>query len=466
MSSPPVPPALDRLAHLDGDAAGRGRSASEQEHRRTRRPPADGSVLLAVVLPGLGMSRRRPFVGPVVFGLGVLFPAVLAGLVLVQDGDLLTMALDIDALRFVVIVAAVAVLVRLVALVEARGAARRAMRAPGLTTFVATLLVLAMGAGVATAGLRFERFGEALDEVFLDGAGSTPLFSPVGASDADFTTILLLGGDSGQGRWGLRTDTMILVMVHRESGRAALVSVPRNLERLRFPPGTALADRFPQGFDNLTNALYPYVSARDDLRAGYVLGALPPEALALTHGLGHSLGVTIDDFVLVNMVGFADLVDAIGGVTLELDRRVALPPSPAGAKYPVPPSIGPGFVQLDGTLSLAYARTRYADSDYQRMGRQRELLVALFTQVGPRSAFARLDEVSTALEGTLRTSLTAAELSSLVDVLGDGAAITESIGLIPPLLQPSRPDFDGARALLDLLRDALRAGEPFPLRPA
>lgn len=460
MSSPTIPPALERLARFD-DAPG----ADQPVPPRRRRPPGDGSVLLATLLPGLGMSRRRPFLGPVVFGVGVLFPAVLATLVLAQRGDLLSMALDLDALRFLVAVGSVAVLVRLVAFMEARGAARRTMRAPGLTSFVAFLVVFAMGAGVTAAALRFERFGDALEEVFLDGAGSTPLFSPAGAADRDITTVLLLGGDSGQGRWGLRTDTMILVMVHRESGRAALVSIPRNLTRLQFPPGSALAQRFPQGFDNLTNALYPYVSTRDDLRAAYALGALPPEAVALTQGIGHSLGATIDDFVLVNMLGFADLIDAVGGVTIELDRSVALPPSPPGMP-PVPASIGPGFVPLDGTLSLAYARTRYADSDYQRMGRQRELLVALFTQVGPRSAFARLDEVSRALEGALRTSLTPDELSGLVDVLGDGAAITESIGLVPPLLDPGRPDYAGGRDLLELLRNALRTGEPFPLRPA
>ena len=162
---------------------------------------------------------------------------------------------------------------------------------------------------------------------------------------------------------------MILVSIHEASGRTALVSIPRNLTRLRFPPGTPLAERFPDGFDDLANAVFTYVNTREELVEHYGADGLQAEAVALSGALGYSLDVEVDDFALVNMQGFADVIDAVGGVTLELSQSVPLPPDPGGE--PLPPSIGPGMIDMDGPLAVAYARSRSADSDYQRMGRQR-----------------------------------------------------------------------------------------------
>ena len=203
----------------------------------------------------------------------------------------------------------------------------------------------------------------AVANVFSASDGD-PLFSPspdgtAGSSDQPVDpdavkTILLLGGDAGPGRWGLRTDTMILVSVHEASGRTSLVSIPRNLTRLQFPPGTPLAEEFPDGFDDLTNAVFPYVSTRDDLMAHYGRNGLQAEAVALSEGLGYSLDVEIDDYALVNMQGFTEVIDAVGGFTIELGERVPLPPSLPGER-PLPDAIGPGLVEMDGALAIAYA---------------------------------------------------------------------------------------------------------------
>ena len=101
---------------------------------------------------------------------------------------------------------------------------------------------------------------------------------------ADVSTILLLGGDAGPGRSGLRTDSMILVSVHRPTGRAALISVPRNLEHLLFPPETLLARRYPNGFNDIANAVYPRVSGSRELRDAYSIEELSPGAVAIAQG--------------------------------------------------------------------------------------------------------------------------------------------------------------------------------------
>jgi LCP family protein required for cell wall assembly len=274
------------------------------------------------------------------------------------------------------------------------------------------------------------------------------------------TNILLLGGDSAPGRWGLRTDTMILVSADRASGRTSLVSIPRDLRRLQFPPGTPLFDRFPDGFDNIANAVYPYVLTKPELQEQYAQEGLQPEAVAVSGAIGYSLGVRIDDYVLINMQGFLELIDSVGGVTVDLERSVPLPPALPGAKHDIPSSVGPGPVEMDGTLALAFVRSRYADSDYGRTGRQRQLLAALGEQISFSDAIGGFSSVASALSDAVRTSLSPNEFADLLDTLGDTAAITESVGLVPPLIVPGRPDYDQIRQIVAEVHEAIATGVP------
>src|SRR5690606_31932524 len=145
------------------------------------------------------------------------------------------------------------------------------------------------------------------------------------ARPTDVATILLLGGDAGPGRWSLRTDTIMLFSVHPSSGRAALISVPRNLMRLRFPPDSPLAERSPDRFPDLATAVYPAVQNRAELRDAYAVDGVDAGVVALAQGLGYSLDVTIDGYVLVAMRGFVDVIDALGGVTVDVATRVPMP---------------------------------------------------------------------------------------------------------------------------------------------
>ena len=271
-------------------------------------------------------------------------------------------------------------------------------------------------------------------------------------------TILLLGGDAGPGRWGLRTDTMILVSVHEASGRTSLVSIPRNLTRLQFPPGTPLHEAFPDGFDDLANAVFPYVSTREELMAHYGRSGLQAEAVALAEGIGYSLDIEIDDFALVNMQGFLEVIDAIGGVDVEISQALPMPGTIPGAKHELPDTLGPGLVHLDGTLAIAYVRSRSADSDYQRMGRQRQLLSALGSQVSATDALRGFGTVTGDLENSMRTSLSSGEFSNLLDRLGDNDGIHESVGLAPPLITPGSPDYPFVRSVVDAVENAVVTG--------
>ena len=61
--------------------------------------------------------------------------------------------------------------------------------------------------------------------------------------------ILLLGGDGGVDRQGVRTDSMIVASIDTTTGDTVLFSLPRNLQNAPFPPGSALAKLYPNGFN-------------------------------------------------------------------------------------------------------------------------------------------------------------------------------------------------------------------------
>ena len=275
---------------------------------------------------------------------------------------------------------------------------------------------------------------------------------------ADVHNVLLLGGDAGPGRWGLRTDTMILFSLHTPSGRASLISIPRDLRDLLFPVGSAMEQRYPYGFDNLANAVYPIVSSDSSLRSAYGSGGIEPGVVAIAEGIGYSLDVTIDDYVLIDMQGFIGLIDALGGVTVDVSRALPMPGNVPGAPTQYPDTIGPGLIHMDGTTALGYVRSRSADSDFQRTGRQRKLLAALARQVSFTDVVANYGGVTNAIGGTLRTSLTSDELAEMLAVIGGETAIVESVGLVPPLASPSSPDYQRLAQVVGTVLTAIADG--------
>jgi LCP family protein required for cell wall assembly len=437
--------------------------------RRLRGPDLqEGSpsaqMAISIFLPGVPAFRRSPGVALLLALLGIVVPVVGALWAYSQRGDLIGLALDQQFLLGVMIVGLVAVVARLLAVAEVSHAFRRT---PGIggRTAVATVAVLALSIPVVWVAFNANEARSAVGNVFAADDGEA-IFTPAGSgadgSDpvdpSSVKNILLLGGDAGPGRWGLRTDTMILVSVHEASGRTSLMSIPRNLTRLQFPPGSPLAAEYPDGFDDLANAVFPRVSTNEDLMAYYGRNGLQAEAVALAEAIGYSLDVEIDDYALVNMQGFLEVIDAIGGVDIDIDQQLPMPGSIPGAKYELPATIGPGLTHLDGTLAIAYVRSRSADSDYQRMGRQRQLLSALGSQVSATEAVRAFGSVTGDLEDSMRTSLSAGEFSDLLDRLGDNEGIHESVGLAPPLITPGSPDWSQIRMITAAVQSAAISG--------
>lgn len=419
------------------------------------------AVLGALVVPGAPSFFRRPVVSWFLLVFGVLFPVALLVVGFVRRNSITGLVLDETVLLIIQIALAVFVLTRLIAVVEVINAHDTGSR-KRLASFVAVLgmLVIAFPAGFSV--VRADQLSDVINNVFVTSGSTDPLAIASDVASDEYQNVLLLGGDEGPGRWALRTDTMILVSIHKPSGRVAMISIPRNMGRLKFPEGSAMAKEFPKSFNGLANAIYPYVYSHPDIAAQYLRGSLAPEAVALASAISYSMDVTIHDYVLVNMQGFIEIIDALGGVTVTLDKKIPMPGNVPGAKSKYPPIIGPGEVEMDGTMALGYVRSRAADSDYSRMGRQRRLLETLASQTSGSDVLLKFPALADALKDNVRTSLTPSEFAFLADRLRSGANIQESVGLTPPLVQPGRPDYGNVADLIDALQDAIKTGVDFP----
>jgi len=429
-------------------------------------PAAGPGVIGVVTLPGVALWRKSPIVASLLFAAGVIAPFYGVLLVVLHRNELVALVVRPGVLRGFALVGVATVASRAIAvwLTADRLADPYAQRA---CAWVGSVAVAALTLPTALGVMRLEQARGTIDKIFADSpdAGRVTLAEPTPDPYAgQFHTVLLMGSDEGTDRVGMRTDSLILAVIHTPTGRAALISVPRNLVHLQFPPGTTLADEYPDGYDDdeggLISAIYINVENDPDLVEEYETDLVPAGVSALMHGISYSFGVNVDDYLLVNSCGFVHVVDAIGGVTIEVDKELPMPAMLPCSNYRLTPTIGPGVIFMDGTKALGYVRSRMADSDYQRMERQRILLQTIAEEIGFRVLLTNFGELLDAIEGSVRTTMTAEEALGLVTILQGHDDDLQSLGLVPPLFEPSEPDFDGLRTLMLDVRRALAEGTP------
>lgn len=233
-------------------------------------------------------------------------------------------------------------------------------------------------------------------------ATKSPPWRPFGQERLN---ILLLGSDGGPGRGGVRTDTIMVASIDPITGDAALVGLPRNYGGLHFTNGDPIPVR-------RLNHVYGYGARRPDL-----FGEFEPGAAAVQDAVENITGLEIDHHVMVDLTGFADMIDVFGGVTIEVPVKVDGPlyDTVTGTYEMV--EIRPGNRTLDGDHALAYARARYGSSDYVRMGRQRCILTALVRQANPLSILTNLGDLFTAIEENITTDMPIDMVPDLVRLL-------------------------------------------------
>lgn len=270
--------------------------------------------------------------------------------------------------------------------------------------------------------------------------------------------VLLIGGDAGPGRWGLRADSLNVVVFNPGTRDAAVIGIPRNLYGAPMP-GT-LARRFPSGFPDLINALHTWGEGH----AAAVIDALGPTdtpGVTLTAAVISELtGIRLDGWVLVDMGGFIDAVDALGPTDIWVDRDISLPGNAADAKHPTPGRLIRGWYRMDGTDLLAYSRSRHDDSDYARMQRQRCVLISLARQHGDPSLVFDWPALAAAAGDGVRTSLDDAQLAQLLVWARTGLRRVHTVSLAPPALTSGTRNLAAVRALVNGALEPVTSAPP------
>jgi hypothetical protein len=167
-------------------------------------------------------------------------------------------------------------------------------------------------------------------------------------------------------------------------------------------------------------------------------------------------GLTVNYYVLIDLQGFRQLVDAVGGVKVTVHRAVPI----GGGTSPVFGEIKPGTQRLDGFHALWYARSRHGSSDYERMARQRCVMNAMLGQLDPSTVLRRFQRIAEAGKQVVSTDIPAGELSTFLTLAtkARGQKVT-SVQFVPPLITPAHPDFGVVRTRV---RSAIAAAERPP----
>ena len=297
---------------------------------------------------------------------------------------------------------------------------------------LACLLAVAVGFGGITASAASRSQAQLFGTVFAGGGDGRAVDGRI--------NVLLLGSDADDVRPGIRTDTMMVASVDAETGRTVLFSLPRNLQWAPFPTTSPLHKVYPKGFwcadqSCLLNAVHTETLNHPDLFKDVEDAGL----VELRGVISEILGLKINYYAMVDMRGFESLVDALGGVRLDIAKGVPI----GGGSSKVEGYIQPGKgVLLDGYQALWFARSRHGSSDYERMARQKCIVNALAKQVTPMNVVTRFNALADAGSAMVRTDIPGSDLMRLAELADAGRRLPiASTSFAPPLIEPVKPDF-------------------------
>ncbi|MFL6022346.1 MAG: LCP family protein [Marmoricola sp.] len=256
------------------------------------------------------------------------------------------------------------------------------------------------------------------------------------ATDGRFN-VLLLGGDSGHGRWGLRPDSLTVASIDAKTGKTILFGLPRNMLNFPFAKGSIMAEQFPDGYTcGITCELNSLATWAADHKALF-RGVKNPGVEATTEAVEGITGLKINYFAMVNLSGFSTMVDAVGGVTLTIRDRIPI----GGVGGPITGYLQPGTRKLNGHDTLWFARSRSSADDYSRMARQKCVMNAMLHQLSPQKVVLNFDKIASASASLLTTNIPRSEVDHFISLaLRARSQPVRTISFVPPLIATGRPD--------------------------
>ena len=323
--------------------------------------------------------------------------------------------------------------------------------APSARAWIAALTVafmVGLSGSAAYGAFIAASLSGALSTIFQAGPSVPPI-------DGKYN-ILLLGGDAGPDRDGLRPDSISVVSVDATTGRAVSIGLPRDMENVPFSPGP-MADAYPNGYgydDDCNvdvcqlNSIYTEVQLKSpEMYPNAEASGSEPGIEAMRDAAQGITGLKIQYYVLIDMQGFSDLIDALGGVTIDVPKDI---PIHSDATFTtVAEWIRKGKQHMDGYHALWYARSRHETSDYDRMGRQRQIQDAMLQQMNPANVLTKFQSIAAAGAQVVKTDVPQSMLGYFVDLASKTKQIpVTNVEMVPPAVDPTEPDFGAIQAMV------------------
>ena len=311
-------------------------------------------------------------------------------------------------------------------------------------------LCLGLAGGMFFAAHLVSVTSSGIDQVFVSNTVSGP--------KAGRYNILLLGGDSGKGRDGLRPDSLTVASVDAQTGRSVLIGLPRNLQDIPFPEGSVMAKYFPKGFtwgEGELNAVNTWAENNKNLF---------PESKTRSAGVQATISAVeaitdldINYYAMINLEGFSHLIDALGGVKVNVKEKTAI----GGIGAPIRGWIPEGEHKLDGDQALWYARSRVNNDDWSRMGRQKCVMSAMLHQLSPQKVLLNAQGIADSGSALMTTDIPPQLVGTFTDLaLRAKQQKISTVSLVPPAIFTGNPDFEKVRRII---RKAIDKAEGRPV---
>lgn len=247
----------------------------------------------------------------------------------------------------------------------------------------------------------------------------------------DRLNIVLIGADRREGGSSYLTDTMIVVTVDPVTKQVGFISLPRDTTQVPLPGDWQAARNYGGSFPSKINTLYtiarlnPSLFPGDDRQRGYI---------ALKGALSELYQLDVKYYVAVDLAGFTDAIDQLGGVVIDVQVPVS--------DYHYPSDDGRGSIKLhipagiqfmDGREALAYARARHETSDFDRTERQQRVVTSVRQQTDLGEVLANLDSLLATFRQNVKTDIPPELFPRLISLLGEVDLEQRiSLNLTPP----------------------------------
>ena len=213
--------------------------------------------------------------------------------------------------------------------------------------------------------------------------------------------IMVMGVDSRSDDVG-RSDTLFVMTVDMKTKEVAMLSIPRDT-RVKIPGN---------GWDKI-NAAYAY--------GGEKLSQQAVESL---------LGIKIDHHIVINVAGFKKIIDAMGGVTIDVEKRMYYN-DPYDDDGGLVIDLRPGVQHMDGRTAIQYVRYRDEEGDIGRVDRQQKFLKAVLSEVATPSVITKIPAIIREVSSVVKTDMSTTEMLSLAKILNDASKNGLKTDMVP-----------------------------------